>query len=511
VPLPGVDCALSVAPDHPDLKVIKHRGMPMKVRKTYRISGISNHNCYSTFNNTIDAAECAVKERVFFVQLNELFVPPPQPIDGIYSKSSSFDRILRKNARFTNPMDPLSFAESYRARKRTLYTNAANSLKLRPISRKDAYVNAFLKFEKYDFIPTKRKVPRIISPRGPRFNVSMGRFLKPVEKKIYSIINNQIYKSPTILKGMNQEERGRVIYDIWKSFKKPCALGIDAKRFDQHVSEDALRYEHSIYKCFHPYSSEFSRLCDWQVNNKCYINQPDGTIYYTTKGTRMSGDNNTSLGNCLLCTRMLHDFVISIPGMKLINDGDDCVLFFESHFLEQVRAGINPHCLKYGFTMEIELPVFELEHVEFCQSQPVYDGRCYTMIRNPHRCIPKDSISLKNLDQQNIAEMWLSAVGHCGLATSGGMPIFDSMYRCYIRASNGAEPLKDPLMDEYMWFATMGMNRSNCSVTTQARYSFWLAFNIPPDSQIAIEQYYDDLSLDSSVKIDRCHFANLPL
>jgi len=208
---------------------------------------------------------------------------------------------------------------------------------------------------------------------------------------------------------------------------------------------------------------------------------------------------------------MLYDFVASRKGVKLINDGDDCVLFCERYQLQDILDNVFQHCLRYGFTMEIEEPVFELEHVVFCQAQPVFDGTCWTMIRDPRKCLAKDSISLKPLDQKGMAQMWLSAVGQCGLAVSGGMPIYDSLYRCYVRSSNGAKPLTDPVMDEYMWFATMGMNRTGRPITDQARYSYWLAFGIPPDSQIAIEQYYDGLMLCPDVDLNRCHFAQLPI
>jgi len=513
--LPGVVCLKSHAPDHPNLKVERYKGVSPKLRKTYCIAGFSPEVCFSTFNNTIDAAECAVKERVFFMEVEGKFVAPTRPSDGIYTNvNTRFNTLMRKHAVFANPMAPIQFAESYRARKRQLYLRAVESLTFKPLAKKDSIVNAFLKYEKYNF--NKRKVPRVISPRGPRFTVEMGRFIKPIEKKIYSIINTHIYKSPTVLKGMNQAQRGDVISKIWDEFRDPCALSIDAEKFDRHVSEDALQYEHSIYQLFYPRSCFFRWLCAMQRRNRVYINMRDGVLFYKIRGTRMSGDVNTSLGNCLLSTSILSDFISYIRELepvliRVINDGDDSVLFFERKYLELIKTSVRPFCLQYGFRMTVEDPVFELEHVVFCQSQPVWGGDGYVMIRDPRVSLAKDCVALQPLDNVKISEMWLAAVGLCGLAVMGGFPIFKSFYESLVRSSNGAKPLEHPVMQEEMWFATMGMNRKDQLICQRSRYSFWLAFGVSPDEQIAIEDFYDSREPSTILDNDRSRFVNLPL
>jgi hypothetical protein len=121
--LPGIDCAISLAPSHPDLKVVKHRGLTCKKRRTYFISGISPEVNFSTYNNSIDAAERAVKERVLFVPNEDgSFSQPPQPTSTAYT--SGMSRILsifRKHAFYATPMEPLHFAMTYQGRKQTLY------------------------------------------------------------------------------------------------------------------------------------------------------------------------------------------------------------------------------------------------------------------------------------------------------------------------------------------------------------------------------------------------------
>lgn len=507
-----MDCCVSNAPDHPDLKVVKLKGSLVKRRRTFRVAGVSPPNNISTFNNTIDAAECAVKERVFYVQSKDgTFTEPPAPIENIFNESRMLEE-LRKRVKASTPMSSDDFVSSFRGRKHTTYSSAKQSLDVTPIRKKDAYINSFLKFEKYNFKPNKRPVPRVISPRGPRFVVSMGRFIKPIEKKLYRYIN-EIFGAPTILKGMNQEDRGEVISLAWSSFKRPVGLTLDASRFDQHTSADALAFEHLIYSFFYPGNKEFKKLCGWQIDNTSFMNMMDGVMWYKRKGGRQSGDPNTSCGNCLIATTMLYNFILFCGfKMRLINDGDDCVLIFEDEHLDFVCANVHRYCLRYGYNMTIDSPVYELERIVFCQSQPVLGNAGYVMIRDPHVTLGKDAVSLKPLDNVSVAEMWLSAIGNCGLATMGGFPIFQSYYSMYLRHSNGRKPLSDPVLEEYVWFASLGMDRSEVThISDQTRYSFWLAFGIAPEEQLAIEEIYDNMQLSPEINEERQPFITLPL
>jgi hypothetical protein len=508
-------CGISSAPDHPDLKVVKRRGIQCRVRKTFRVSGFSPDSTFSTYNNTIDAAECAVKERVLFVPNGDgTFSQPPPPLPGRYTLGmTDVMRLFKKHAQYSTPMTAQAFAESYQGRKKIIYLEAVKSLSIKPLDlRVDANVKAFLKFEKYNFKAGKRVVPRIISPRGPRFTLSMGRYIKPIEKKIYKIVNTKLFSSPSILKGMNQEQRGKVISDKWNAFRRPCAIGIDAKRFDQHVSKDALKFCHNVYQLFYPGYRELPKLLRKQLVNKCFVNMEDGELKYKTDGSRMSGDPDTSLGNCLISACILYN-LIKLLGLKveIINDGDDCVLFMEESDEAAVRAAIPDYFLAHGFNMEVEETVYELEHVVFCQSQPVFDGNKYIMVRDPRVSLGKDCVALKPLDNEKISKMWMSSIGQCGLAITSGLPIFTSFYTGFVRGSEGAKMLRDPVMDDWFYYTSKGMNRIETRVEESARYSFWLAFGIPPDSQIAIEEVYDNITLSHSQCEDAVNYLMLPL
>lgn len=515
MPLPGMNCATSTAPDHPDLKVVKYRGIYPKLRKTFFIAGLSPEINFATYNNSIAAAECAVKERVFFVQdADGVYTAPPLPHPTSFTTGmQGFFVEFKKHVKFFNPMTTEQFALSYQAQnKRLRYLKASLSLKMKPYSIKDSFVKLFLKFEKYNFKRGKKVVPRVISPRGDRYTVALGRFIKTIEKFIYKIFNTKLFNTPVILKCYNQEQRGSIIHQKWMKFTNPCAISIDAKRFDQHVSEAALRFEHSVYKMFYPYSKELALLLSHQINNKHFCNMLDGSIYYKTKAGRKSGDVNTALGNCIISSASL--FVLKQTtgiDFEFVNDGDDSVIICEKKDEPILREAIPGFFLSLGFTMDVEPTVYELEQIKFCQCQPIFDGHKYIMVRDPRISLTKDCLSLKPLDNPKVSKMWLSSVGQCGLSLTAGIPVVQSFYNCLVRASDGAKMLRDPTMDDWYHYVGKGLMRTDQTIVPKTRYSFWLAFGICPEEQLSIEALYDSTTIDTDVKPYRSKHIMLPI
>jgi len=494
--LPGVDCAKSTAPTHPNLQVTYNVGTPEKQRKTFLLSDFSPDGKYAVYNNTVHCSERAVKERVFYVkdilQIGSFTTPPRPRPNHFASQLNDIHLLLKKNATFCNPWSTHDFALSYQAPKRDIYSKAADSLSIKRLASKDAYIQAFTKCEKYKF-GDKVPVPRIIQPRSPRYNVSVGRYLKPIEKKIYENVNN-IFGSKTIMKGMNMEERAKTIQEHFNSFNDPVAVGLDASRFDQHVSKDALQWEHSVYD-FYYHSKELRALLKQQLVNKCYINQPGGHIRYRTDGCRMSGDMNTSLGNCLLMSSMVWSYAKDRDvTIKLVNDGDDCVVFMNRKDLTTFMTGLPYWFESMGFNMTVEEPVYILEQVSFCSSNPVQVGDRYIMVRDPRKVIVKDHISLLPIHNPKLAQRWLAGVGMGGISMVGGIPILQDFYTCFVDAACGAPPGKNFSLDRMLTLG-YGMNRRYQVPSPETRFSFYLAFGIDPECQIAIEGKYRNSNL----------------
>lgn len=485
-----MDCATSTAPNHPDLEVTKILGAPSRVRKYHMIPGCSPDLNYLAYNTDIQALEMALKERVFFVKNEEgKFVPPPAPLPQVFTRLNFILKHFSRQDTFSNRMTYQTYVDTCPAQKRPIYRNAMERLLQSGIHKKHSHVGAFVKFEKLLFTSLKTPVPRLISTRKPDFHLELGTYIRPIEKRIYAAID-KLLLSPTIMKGYNMEDRGAIIESHFKYFKNTVAIGLDAKRFDQHVSVDALMFEHEVYQKYYPKCRLLRKLLKWQLKNIGAAALPSGKVKYTTQGKRQSGDVNTSLGNCILMSSMVIGLAKSLEiVIRLVNDGDDCVVFMETKDEERFGNAVRQWFLDFGFQVEVEPSVYELEKVSFCQAQPVFDGKQYVMVRDPRVSIAKDCISLKPLDNDKITQRFCAAIGKGGISMTGGIPVVQSFYEMLVRSSNGAKPLDDLSLYKYTGRG-LGMDRQLRAPTAESRCSFYLAFGIPPDAQIAIEEYY---------------------
>lgn len=472
--------------------------------------GLSPPNHYLVHNSSLNNLARGVLTRVFYVKGQE----PPRPRAGIYrDRLGYFSKILFRRFSSTTAVSRQEFVEFYHGRRKTVYQNAADSLLASSVSRRDARIKAFVKAEFINSDDKPDPDPRVISPRDPRYNVEVGKFLRPVEHQIYGAIAS-IFGSPTVLKGFNSPQTGKVIADKWARFRTPIAIGLDASRFDQHVSQEALRWEHSVYNGIFR-SPELARLLSWQLENKVVGHCRDGKLKYTTDGCRMSGDMNTALGNCLIMCALVHAYAKHVGvSIELINNGDDCVIFLEASSERKFSVGLSEWFLEMGFSMKVEKPVHDMEKIEFCQTHPVHVDGTWLMVRNFPKGLAKDCLSLKDLSSPSVCKAWLKAVGEGGLSLTGGVPVYQEFYSCLIRSSSLIRAVrarqnssrrgdvKIELEGGLAWLSR-GMERQYSNVSDQTRYSFWLAFGVTPDAQIALEDFYSKMHVDHIVELGR--------
>jgi hypothetical protein len=118
------------------------------------------------------------------------------------------------------------------------------------------------------------------------------------------------------------------------------------------------------------------------------------------------------------------------------------------------------------------------------------------MTRNPHTAISKDVISIKPFDGTNNARSWAKCVALGGLSLTGSLPVWQSFYQVLERYGKNAKEYKDDRnqIGGLFWMAK-DMKRRAGPVHSKSRHSFFLAFGITPDQQIAVENFYDSFSL----------------
>nr|QDH90790.1 MAG: RNA-dependent RNA polymerase [Riboviria sp.] len=278
-----MNASISKAPDHPSLRVERLLGKkPKRVKKPTDIIAMRPPVEFVVHNHCINTLERAAKERLLYVSDGKGgFVEPPKPASQTFFNSycRKFSEEFSKHVTYTAPLTKTEFLGAYDGRRRTLYEKAFESLKNRPLSIVDSFVSFFLKTEKVNRTAKPDPAPRGISPRTPRYHVSLGPYIKKIEHIVYKIIA-VMFGAPTVFKGLNASARGKQLLAHWNHFDDPVAIGLDASRFDQHVSLECLVWEHSIYKLFFRKDKYLERLLKWQLHNTGYGYEVDGKLKF---------------------------------------------------------------------------------------------------------------------------------------------------------------------------------------------------------------------------------------
>lgn len=473
---------------------VRRNGLSHKARRLTVLNGFGPSHSLGVYNNSVDTIERAFAERYFLCKQADGFRPA-----FVVSPSqfrSRWFRAFKDAVMACMPRLPVlsldEVVKSYHGPKRRVYENAVRSFVTRELDETDARLTAFVKFEKQDLT----KAPRIINPRNPRYNVKLAKFLKHAEHHYFKAINKAFgARTPaTVIKGYNADRSASILRAKWETFRDPVAVGLDASKFDMHVSVAALKYEHTFYKSLFPRSRLLRRLLGWQLHNRGHAYALDGTVKFDMEGTRCSGDLNTSLGNCILMCAMIWAYAKHCAiDVELANNGDDCVVFMESGDAERFRAGVPGYFRRCGFAMTVEDTVSEFEQLEFCQTHPVQLSTGWRMVRNLKACLEKDVMCLIPIPNQKVYDRWLWAVGECGLSLCTGVPVLEAFYRMFKRHGR---PCSEKFTQEVFRNRSqlqLGKGLSKAEITATARVSFYYAFGVTPDVQLAMEKRLDSI------------------
>lgn len=477
---------------HPSLVVVRTQAI-CKERTLYYVSGLAPQANLRVNDPDIGTLAAALNERVFKCNVNGCLVEPPVARrEVVQMRLGPFATLIGRFQSTPETYDVV--VAKYEGRKRTIYENAMRSLLMEPVHSRDAYLMAFVKAEK---VPPN-KAPRCIQPRSPRHCLEVGRYIKHIEHRLYEDIADVFGDGPTVMKGFNVQRVGRICAAKWYSFKRPVAVGLDATKFDMHVSRHVLQWEHDIYLKIYNNNPNLRKLLNRQMYNVGRGYCADGKVKYEFVGKRCSGDMNTALGNCLIMCGMIWAYAQDRGvQVKLMNNGDDCVVFMEQEDLDKFLIDLDKWFFELGFRMVAEDPVYHIEEIEFCQMHPIQTVNGWTMVRNIPAAMHKDSLCL--LPLRNDVEMreWLGAIGDCGIALTHGVPVVSAYYRMMRR--NGTKRTKfgeQLLLHAGARMLGVGIDRVEDLISPEARYGVWKAWGILPDHQVALEQRFDMMSID---------------
>lgn len=301
-----------------------------------------------------------------------------------------------------------------------------------------------------------------------------------------------------VAKGLNPNGRADLISQVRSHFNRPVEIGLDGHRWDAHVSVQALNWEHAVYRAAFPGDKLLSSMLKKQLDNK---GRTVNGIRYAVKGTRMSGDRNTGLGNCLV-NLGLSAQAMRLMGIKkwhVVVDGDDCVLVLEENDVGKIDYDVYR---RFGFVVKLEeLASVDRPHVEFCQSRllNLSDGPRY--VRNPAKVLAGMGVTGRPMTSnewirrihtvstlENILNNGVPVLGPFAKALLGRTELLmGSIKRGQRLRREWAHEIEDS--GAYQWLS--GSGRRLCSkpleITGAARYDFQIAFGLNEVQQRYLE------------------------
>lgn len=313
--------------------------------------------------------------------------------------------------------------------KRKLMEAAKESLQTSDVMYKDSYIKMFLKDDKYlmylalisawleqESTETNKlktlSAPRCIQYRNKRYCLLLAQFLHNIEENTYAYTDE--YNTPVFAKARNLAQRGQDLRNKWDSFRKPKALLLDHTKFDAHCGKELLKLEQRYYTMCNK-DPLLAKLLRWQLLNKGFTK--NGTKY-VTEATRMSGDQNTGLGNSVINYAIIKAFAEKEKlKCSIYVDGDDSVVIYEDDGIQHDAKFFE----QFGMKTKSEYAT-EFEKVEFCQTRPVFDGIQWHCVRNPLRILLRTPWTVRT-DWLRKREVYLASVGRCEIALGMGLPV----------------------------------------------------------------------------------------
>ena len=465
----------------------------IRPRKGAVFGPILSDKRYLIHNGSLNNVKRGLLERVYRVRdQSGKLVSPPVP-----KSEKHFRGMLLPEMRTllchpkVKPMTISSVLNLWHGPKLAVYTRAYESLLVSGLTRRDAFLKTFVKCEKID-ASKDDPAPRVIQPRSPRYNLELAAYLKPHEKEFYRRIDKMFdtdgLGDKTIFKGMDASQVAEQLILKSSRFNDPVYIGLDASRFDQHVSDIALRWEHDVYLGSFVYGlARLRKLLRWQIYNEGRAWLRDGKIKYRVVGRRMSGDMNTSLGNCLIMSSMVHSYLRqkNLGKFALANNGDDCVVVIERKHLRAIND-LPQWFLAMGFNMKVEAPVTDLRQVTFCQVNVLTSPGYNICVRNPRIALSKDLHSCFPFTHEHQYREWLTSCGTCGLNSHRGVPILESFYQSFPQGAITDSGIQARLDHRYEYSIVGGAR--DCEISDEMRHSMWVAFGYTPDAQLALEE-----------------------
>jgi hypothetical protein len=360
------------------------------------------------------------------------------------------------------------------------YANAHDNL-INGMAKQDLYgINGFVKYEKMDTSKMEEgKPPRMIQHRSYEYIYLLKKHLLPIIDNVKS--NTKLFMNQEVNSyftyGRNSNDIASLICEHWSSFKNPIALCLDHSKFDGHVNLELLKLEQLVFNKLSNNNKHLKHLLSQQLKNK---GKTSNGLKYVTRGCRMSGEYNTSIGNSILNLLMLKSV---FPSSKVVVNGDDSVVFLE--YSEYKKLDIKESMSlfsDFGMVTKLEQTANELEEISFCQCNPVLIDGNYQMIRNPIRLLSRIQYTDLPIEQHTAL---IRSLAYAELSLNQGVPVLQQFGNWLLDLVGTGKTIIKVISQSFplLKFETKIINN-------ETRLSFSKAFGIDILEQKSLEKYF---------------------
>lgn len=264
-----------------------------------------------------------------------------------------------------SPMDFDEWLSRFDQHRRTQLREALD----RPLSTTVEY---FQKIEQLD----EPKEPRAIQARVDEFKAHLGPWIAQLEHTARD-------RLPIFVKGLDSVAKAEKIDQLRQ--RSTLSLELDFSRFDRSLSQELLlATEHAIYR--HCLPKNIARAMTLQLRNHI---RTRNNASYTVDGSRMSGDVNTSIGNCLVVASLM--IAIGLPLSAFLVEGDDMI----ASITHKEKKSLNLQLLEdVGLTPKVR--IVPHEESEFCSRRIIHTVQGPRSCRDPAREIRRIGYSINS-------------------------------------------------------------------------------------------------------------------
>lgn len=384
----------------------------------------------------------------------------------------------------------------YTGKKRKRYQRAYAKLRTKGFSTN---VFSFVKSEpiKYD-VSKPRPDNRLIQFWSYTYMLELSTYLKPAEEKLISSVGDGVIypEHRFIAKGLNMQERGQLVHDIFMSIPDCHVLELDASRFDAHITRDLLKLEFRVWEAVTaPGAGDLLRH---QLKIRGSFRAGKGGGVYEVDGGRTSGTPNTGSGNSIIMSLLLSAFCGYLrsngaPKATFLVDGDDSLVFVQG---PPPPVDIKHWFMLRGMTMKVDNITSDINCIGFCQSKLMRVGGCWTFIRDPKRVISRFLVTTKHTDNSIFKILFSSAQGE--LSINSGVPVLQEFFLAVQSWVRKWSPYKSLLIRDlsalgYRFENVLDkgwMHAKSQPITSDARIQFARSFGIGVKTQKMLENKF---------------------